>query len=136
MHSGFDGSGKPGYYTRAFPVFPYGSSFCALHVSSGFRSFYILNMPANKKYLTRSPWQRWLKITAGFFGGYGVVISFFSMLAYFFERKNILITGIAVGYILWAVLLLFAFLCRSAWKIWVIYLLLILLFSSPYLFAI
>jgi len=90
-------------------------------------------MPAKKKYLTTSILQRWLKITAGFFGGYGVMITFFLMLTYFFERKNVLITGVVAGYILWAVLLLFAFLSKSGWKIWIIYLVLILLFSLPYL---
>lgn len=90
-------------------------------------------MPANKKYLTTSILQRWLKITAGFFGGYGVMISFFLMLSYFFEKKNVLITGVAIGYILWAVLLLFAFLARSGWKIWLIYLILITLFALPHL---
>lgn len=90
-------------------------------------------MPAKKKYLTASILQRWLKITAGFFGGYGVVITFFLMLACFFERKNVIITGVAVGYILWAVLLLFAFLSKSGWKIWLIYLVLIFFFLTPYL---
>lgn len=89
-------------------------------------------MPANKKYLTASAFQRWLKITAGFFGGYAVMISFFLMLACFFDRKDILMTGLFSGFILWAVLLLFAFLSRSGWKIWLVYLALTLLFSLPY----
>lgn len=90
-------------------------------------------MPANKKYLTSSWLQRWLKITAGFFGGYGVMISLFLLLTSVFEKKNVLVTGIALGYILWAILLLFAFLSKSGWKIWLIYLGLILIFSLPYL---
>lgn len=89
-------------------------------------------MPANKKYLTTSVFQRWLKITAGFFGGYGVTVSFFLMLACFLERQEVLMTGIFAGFILWAVLLVLAFLTRSGWKIWLIYLSLILLFSLPY----
>jgi hypothetical protein len=32
-------------------------------------------MPANKKYLTQSPFQKFLKITAGFIGGYTVMIT-------------------------------------------------------------
>lgn len=90
-------------------------------------------MPANKKYLTTSPFRRWLKITAGFFGGYGVMISFFLMLSCFFDRKEVLMTGLFSGFILWAVLLLLAFLTRSGWKIWLVYLALTLLFSLPYL---
>lgn len=90
-------------------------------------------MPANKKYLTTSVFRRWLKITAGFFGGYGVMISFFLMLTCFFDRKDVLMTGLFAGFILWAVLLLFAFLTKSGWKIWLIYLALTALFSLPYL---
>uniref|UniRef100_F4C4N1 DUF3649 domain-containing protein n=1 Tax=Sphingobacterium sp. (strain 21) TaxID=743722 RepID=F4C4N1_SPHS2 len=90
-------------------------------------------MPANKKYLTSSPWQRWMKISAGFFGGYGVMISFFLMLACFLEKKNVIVTGVVVGYVLWALLLLFAFLSRSWWKPWIIYLALTIVFLLPYL---
>lgn len=90
-------------------------------------------MPANKKYLTSSLLQRFLKITAGFFGGYGVMITLSLMLAYFFEPKYVMGTGMVLGYIFWAILLLFAFLAKSGWKIWGIYLLFMLLFSLPYL---
>lgn len=41
-------------------------------------------------------------------------------------------TGLFAGFILWAVLLLLAFLTRSGWKIWLIYLSLTVLFSLPY----
>lgn len=61
------------------------------------------------------------------------MISFFLMLTCFFERKNVLMTGVFTGYILWAVLLLLAFLTKSGWKIWLIYIALTLLFSLPYL---
>lgn len=90
-------------------------------------------MPANRKYLTRSPFRRWLKITAGFFGGYAVMISFFLMLTCFFDRQAVLMSGLFSGFIIWALLLLFAFLSRSGWKIWLIYLCLTGLFSIPYL---
>lgn len=90
-------------------------------------------MPANKKYLTASPLTRWLKITAGFFGGYAVMISFFLMLTFFFDRKEVLVTGLFSGFIVWALLLLFAFLTRSGWKVWLVYIVLTLLFSLPYL---
>ncbi|SEL26203.1 hypothetical protein [Parapedobacter koreensis] len=90
-------------------------------------------MPANKKYLTKSPLQRWLKITAGFFGGYAVVISLSLFFASFVERQYVLVTGTVLGYVLWAVLLLLAFLAKSGWKIWLIYLSLAVLFALPYL---
>ncbi len=89
-------------------------------------------MPANKKYLS-SPFQRFLKITAGFIGGYAVMLSFHILLTFIFEKKNVVITAAFTGYILWAVLLLFAFLAKSGWEIWGLYILLTLLFALPYL---
>jgi hypothetical protein len=89
-------------------------------------------MPANKKYLS-TPFQRFLKITAGFIGGYIVMLSFHVLLAAIFEKKDIVITAGFTGYLLWAVLMLFAFLAKNGWKIWGIYLLLAAVFSLPYL---
>jgi hypothetical protein len=90
-------------------------------------------MPAKKKYLTKSPLQRFLKITAGFIGGYFVMISFHHLLGYVVEPKYVVITAAFTGYILWAVLLLFAFLAERAWKVWLVYILLTLIFSLPIL---
>jgi hypothetical protein len=89
-------------------------------------------MPANKKYLS-SPGQRILKITAGFIGGYAVMLSFHVLLTFIFPKGDIVATAIFSGYILWAILLLAAFLAKNGWKIWAIYLLLALVFSIPYL---
>ncbi len=90
-------------------------------------------MPANKKYLTKSHFERFLKITAGFIGGYAVMISFHHLFGYVFEPKHVVITAAITGYILWAVLLLMAFLAERAWKIWLLYIVLTLLFSIPVL---
>jgi hypothetical protein len=90
-------------------------------------------MPANKKYLS-TPFQRFLKITAGFIGGYAVMLSFHVLLTSVFKKENIIITSAFTGYILWAILLLLAFLAKNGWKIWGLYILLALLFASPYLF--
>ena len=90
-------------------------------------------MPAKKKYLTKSPFERFLKITAGFIGGYCVMISFHQLFGYVVEPKYVVITAAFTGYILWAVLLLLAFLAESAWKVWLSYALLTLLFSLPIL---
>ncbi|WP_343562331.1 hypothetical protein [Sphingobacterium sp.] len=89
-------------------------------------------MPANKKYLS-SPFQRFLKITAGFIGGYVVMLSFHVLLTSFFEKKDVVMTAGISGYLLWAVLMLLAFLSKNGWKIWGIYLLLAAVFSLPYL---
>jgi len=89
-------------------------------------------MPANKKYLS-SPLQRTLKITAGFVGGYAVMLAFHLLLTLFVDKKYVVMTGGVSGYILWAVLLLLAFLSKNGWKIWGIYILLALALASPYL---
>lgn len=89
-------------------------------------------MPANKKYLS-SPFQRFLKISAGFVGGYMVMLSFHVMLTYLFDKKDVIITSAFTGYILWAILLLLAFLAKSGWKIWGYYLLISILFALPYI---
>jgi len=90
-------------------------------------------MPANKKYLS-TPFQRFLKITAGFIGGYVVMISFHVLVTHIFEKKDVVATACFTGYLLWAVLLLLAFLAKSGWKIWGLYLLLASVFSLPYFF--
>lgn len=62
-----------------------------------------------------------------------MTISFFLMLTSFFDTSMVLMTGLFSGFIIWAILLLLAFLTRSGWKIWLVYLSLTLLFSLPYL---
>nr|WP_315220158.1 hypothetical protein [uncultured Flavobacterium sp.] len=86
-------------------------------------------MPANPKYLTQSNWQRFAKITAAIVGGYFVSVSFHLALASWFSRVNIMITMAFSGFILWVVLMIIAFLAKSALKIWGLYLLLIFAFS-------
>ncbi|WP_461533638.1 hypothetical protein [Sinomicrobium sp.] len=85
-------------------------------------------MPANKKYLTRSPWQRFAKITAGFIGGYIVTTTLHIALAFWLDHVNVIMTLRYAGFLLWAVLLIVAFLAKNGWKIWGLYLLLTLLF--------
>ena len=89
-------------------------------------------MPANKKYLS-TPLQRFLKITAGFIGGYAVMLSFHVLMTYIFRREHVVMTAAFTGYIFWAVLLLLAILAKNGWKVWGLYMLLTLLFSIPYL---
>jgi len=86
-------------------------------------------MPANPKYLTQSKWQRFAKITAAILGGYFVSVTFHLALASWFNRANILMTMAFTGFILWVALMVVAFLAKSGWKIWGIYILLTLVFS-------
>lgn len=86
-------------------------------------------MPANKKYLTKSISQRFAKISAGLIGGYLVTVSFYMALALWTNPVNVLMTLLFGGFILWAGLLVVAFLSKNGWKTWGIYLLITLLFS-------
>jgi hypothetical protein len=92
-------------------------------------------MPANKKYLTKSPWLRLAKILAGVVGGYTVMFSFHMLLTKLFPQENVIATSFFTGYILWAILLLVAFLVRNVWKVWAAYVILTLLFLLPYLIS-
>ncbi|WP_345741547.1 hypothetical protein [Salegentibacter mishustinae] len=85
-------------------------------------------MPANKKYFS-SPWQRLLKITAGFIGGYILTQSFFMFFIQIYKDAGSLITLQFAGFILWAALLVIAFLAKNGFKIWGLYLLLTAFFA-------
>lgn len=92
-------------------------------------------MPANKKHLTRSPWLRLAKILAGTVGGYAVMFSFHLSLTKLFPAEEVIATSFFTGYLLWAVLLLLAFLAKSVWKVWAAYAILTILFSLSFLLA-
>ena len=89
-------------------------------------------MPANKKYLTQSPWTKFSKILIGTLGGYLVTISFHAALTRIFPLEYVMVTSFITGYLLWATLLLFAFIIKQAWKTWTIYTALIVVFSGIY----
>ncbi len=91
-------------------------------------------MPANKKYLTRSPWLRLSKILAGAVGGYVVMFSFHLLLSKFIAPELVIVTSFITGYTLWAFLLLGAFIFPNVWKVWLSYIGLSLLFSLLYMF--
>ena len=87
-------------------------------------------MPANPKYLTKSRWERFTKITAAIIGGYLVSVSFHLALASWFNRANVVITMAFSGFILWVALMIVAFLAKKGWKIWLLYVSLTLIFSG------
>jgi hypothetical protein len=90
-------------------------------------------MPANKKYLTKSPWLRLSKILAGSVGGYAVMMSLHLFFTAFLPKENVIITAYFTGYILWAFLLLYAFIATNVWRVWALYILLTVVFALPYL---
>ncbi|MEQ9302494.1 MAG: hypothetical protein RJQ14_01160 [Marinoscillum sp.] len=85
-------------------------------------------MPANRKYLSRS-FQRGVKISAGFVGGYFVTISFFLTLSLWLDRAGTMVTLIFGGFILWAGLMVCAFLFKNGWFAWLTYLIISGVFS-------
>lgn len=93
-------------------------------------------MPANKKYLTTSPGQRVLKITAAFIGGYLVTVAFHQLIMLMISKKQVYVTMQFSGYILWSVLMVLAFLARNGWKIWGWYLLSSALLFSPFVYQV
>ncbi len=86
-------------------------------------------MPANPKYLTSSGWVRFSRIMSGFVGGFAVTIGLHLVLTLWVDRATVIITSTYSGFILWAILLMTAFLIRRAWMVWAIYLGLILVFA-------
>lgn len=90
-------------------------------------------MPANTKYLTKSPWQRFAKISAGILGGYLLTTCLHLTLAVWFDPATVLITSTFTAFILWAGLMILAFLARNGWKVWLWYLLACLALCGIYL---
>ncbi|MCL6218185.1 hypothetical protein [Zunongwangia pacifica] len=80
-------------------------------------------MPANKKHLTKSPLHRLLKITAGFAGGYVITELFFMILIKSIDEPAAIISLQFAGFILWACLMILAFIPKSGLKSLGIYLL-------------
>lgn len=81
-------------------------------------------MPANKKYLNTSGWQKFAKISSGFLGGYLVSMTFHLAIAAWLDRVNVIITMTFSAFVLWMVLMILAFLRKNGWKVWLYYLVL------------
>ncbi|SEI38502.1 hypothetical protein SAMN04487995_0257 [Dyadobacter koreensis] len=79
-------------------------------------------MPAKNEYLSTKR-QRALKITAGLIGGYFLAVAFQMMISVLIPyRIEVILTGAFSIFMLWVVLMITAFLARSGWMIWGIYL--------------
>ena len=86
-------------------------------------------MPANKKYLTSSPWVRASKIIGAIVGGMLLCASFHVFLAKYLNVEIVSSTGSFSFFIVWVGLMIVAFLFEKAWKMWLIYMGLTLIFS-------
>ncbi|MDB0600749.1 hypothetical protein [Tenacibaculum maritimum] len=90
-------------------------------------------MPANSKYLNKSPWQQFAKISAGILGGYIITALLHMSLALWLPHpKEVLITSIYTYFIVWTVLLIVPFLFKNGWKAWGLYILISLFFYVLY----
>ena len=90
-------------------------------------------MPANTKYLTKSPWQQFAKISAGILGGYLISALLHMCLPLWLPNpKNILITSIVTLFIVWCTLLIVPFLFKNGWKAWFLYIVIIAILYSIY----
>lgn len=90
-------------------------------------------MPANPKYLHKSSWQSFAKISAGIVGGYIVTALFHMCLPLWLPNpKEVLITSIYTVYIMWVTLLIVPFLFKNGWKVWGLYLVVSILFFGIY----
>lgn len=80
-------------------------------------------MPANKKHLTTSPLHRLLKIVTGFVGGYVITeLLFMIFIKWIEDDSSALISLQFIGFMLWASLMIFAFIPKNGWITLAIYL--------------
>lgn len=86
-------------------------------------------MPANRKHLTKNVNQRVAKISAAIVGGYLVTVAGHLALAQWVNPAIVLITAAFSGFIIWAGLMVVAFLMKNGWKTWGLYLSLTAIFA-------
>lgn len=90
-------------------------------------------MPANPKYLNKSPWHQFAKITAGIIGGYIIAALLHLCLPLFLPYpKEVLITSIFTVFMVWCVFLIIPFLFTNGWKAWALYLIIIVILYIIY----
>ncbi|WP_291864813.1 hypothetical protein [Maribacter sp.] len=90
-------------------------------------------MPANLKYLNKSPWQQFAKISSGILGGYIITALLHMSLALWLpNHRAVLITSIFTTFIVWCTLLIIPFLFKNGWKAWALYILIALLLYGIY----
>lgn len=90
-------------------------------------------MPANTKYLNKSPWQQFAKISAGILGGYLISALLHMCLPLWLPNpKDILITSIITMFLVWCTLLIIPFLFKNGWNAWLLYIVIIALLYGIY----
>lgn len=92
-------------------------------------------MPANKKYLTKSPWTRFSKVLAAILGGFLVSIGVHHALALWVDMGIMVVTSVFSIFILWAVLMLVVYWIESPLKVWAIFLITLVICSVAIYFG-
>ncbi|CAM1344993.1 hypothetical protein [Tenacibaculum amylolyticum] len=93
-------------------------------------------MPANKKYLTTSPWQQAAKIITGLIGGYIIAALINMVLALIIPfHKEVLVTSIITHYILWGTLMILPYLFKNGFKALGLYVVIIIVLVVIYTYA-
>lgn len=93
-------------------------------------------MPANPKYLNKSPKHQFAKITAGIIGGYIISALFHLCLPLFLPYpKEVLITSVFTLFMVWCVMLIIPFLFHNGWKAWILYIAIIIILYTIYHFG-
>ncbi|WP_057940158.1 hypothetical protein [Algoriphagus resistens] len=75
-------------------------------------------MPANKKYLSQSPWIKFGKLSAAIVGGLLASVSFHMALAIWTDRTVILPTAVYTAFIIWVGLMLVSYWVPRVWQAW------------------
>jgi len=93
-------------------------------------------MPANSKYLTTSPLQRILRISAGVIGGYIITALIHMVSALLLPwHKEVLALSIVIYFPIWAIFLFIPFFRKNGLTTWLYYLIIILLLYTIYYWA-
>lgn len=91
-------------------------------------------MPANKEYLTHGTAERIGKVSAALVGSFLVAVSSMLALASWSDRPSVVFMSYTYLLILvWCALMLVAFLFRKAWKCWLLYASLVVIFITFFL---
>jgi len=92
-------------------------------------------MPANPKYLNKSPWQQGAKISAGLIGGYCISALLHMNLALLIPlHQEVLVTSTITLFLVWCTLIVIPYLFDNGWKAWGLYLIIIIILYSLYFF--
>lgn len=93
-------------------------------------------MPANPKYLNKSPWHQFAKIFSGIIGGYIISALLHMCLPLWLPYpKEVLITSIFTLFIVWGALLIIPFLFKNGWKALGLYISIIIVLYVLYYFG-